>query len=63
MKQLRFLLLLLPLLFITVIATAQKKEITGRVTDQATGLPLAGVSVVAGKDRVGRQILWVPAGA
>ncbi len=53
MKQVRFLLLLLPMLFITVIATAQKKEITGKVTDQATGLPLAGVSVVAGKERVG----------
>lgn len=53
MKQVRFLLLLLPMLFITVIASSQKKEITGKVTDQATGLPLGGVSVIAGKERVG----------
>ena len=53
MKQVRFLLLLLPMLLVTVIATAQKKEIAGRVTDQATGLPLGGVSVIAGKERVG----------
>ena len=53
MKQVRFLLLLLPLLLVTGIASAQKKEITGKVTDQATGLPLAGVSVIAGKERVG----------
>jgi len=53
MKQIQFLLLLLPLLLVAGMASAQKREITGKVTDQATGLPLAGVSVVAGKEKVG----------
>ena len=51
MKQFRFLLLMLPLLLLAGLASAQKKEITGKVIDLATGLPLNGVSVVAGKDR------------
>jgi len=53
MKQLRFLLLMLPLLLLAGLASAQKKEITGKVIDQATGLPLSGVSVILGKDKVG----------
>ena len=53
MKQLRFLLMMLPILLVAGIASAQKKEITGKVTDQATGLPLSGVSVIAGKEKVG----------
>jgi TonB-dependent starch-binding outer membrane protein SusC len=53
MKQVKLLLLLLPLLLVVVMASAQKKEITGKVTDQTTGLPLNGVSIVAGKEKVG----------
>jgi len=53
MKKIRFLMMVLPLLLIAGMAYAQKKEITGRVVDQATGLPLAGVSVTAGKDKKG----------
>lgn len=53
MKQIRFLLLLLPLLLLNVLVLAQKRELTGKVTDQVTGLPLSGVSVMAGKEKVG----------
>jgi TonB-linked SusC/RagA family outer membrane protein len=53
MKQLRFLLFMLPLLLLAGLASAQKKEIKGKVVDQATGLPLNGVSVIAGKDKAG----------
>lgn len=53
MKQFKFLLFMLPLLLLAGIACAQKKEITGKVVDQATGMPLSGVSVVAGKDKAG----------
>jgi TonB-linked SusC/RagA family outer membrane protein len=53
MKQLRFLLMMLPFLFITGIASAQKREISGKVTDQVTGEPLAGVSIISGKEKGG----------
>ena len=53
MKQFRFLLLMLPFLLLAGFASAQKKEITGKVIDLATGNPLSGVSIVAGKDKVG----------
>lgn len=53
MKQLRFLQMMLPLLLLTGIAFAQKKGITGKVIDQATGLPLNGVSIIAGKEKAG----------
>ncbi|NBX11469.1 MAG: SusC/RagA family TonB-linked outer membrane protein, partial [Chitinophagaceae bacterium] len=50
--QLR-LLALLPLFLFAGIASAQKKEISGKVTDQSTGLPIAGVSIVAPKEKGG----------
>jgi TonB-linked SusC/RagA family outer membrane protein len=53
MKTLKHLLAFLPLLFFVGIASAQKKSISGKVTDQATGLPLAGVSIVAPKEKGG----------
>lgn len=53
MKQFKFLLLMLPLLFLAGLAFAQKKEITGKVIDLATGNPLSGVSIIAGKDKIG----------
>ena len=53
MKQLRCLLLMLPLLLIAGLTFAQKKEITGKVIDQSTGLPLSGVSIIAGKEKGG----------
>lgn len=53
MKQLKFLLMMLPLLLITGFASAQKKEITGKVVDQTTGIALSGVSIIAGKEKVG----------
>lgn len=46
MKQFKFLLLMLPLLFLAGLAFAQKKEITGKVIDQATGEPISGVSIL-----------------
>lgn len=53
MKQLRCLLLMLPLMMIAGIASAQKKQITGKVTDNASGLPLSGVSILADKGKGG----------
>jgi TonB-dependent starch-binding outer membrane protein SusC len=47
MKQLQFLLLMLPLLLLSSYVFAQNKEITGKVIDQSTGKPLSGVSVLA----------------
>lgn len=47
------LLLHLPLLCIWGIASAQKSEISGTVKDQTSGLPLAGVSIVVGKEKGG----------
>jgi TonB-dependent starch-binding outer membrane protein SusC len=53
MKQIKYLLLMLPLLLIAGMVHAQKKEISGKVTDFATGEPLNGVSIVAGKSKTG----------
>ena len=53
MKQFRFLLLMLPFILLAGFASAQKKEITGKVIELATGNPLSGVSIVAGKDKIG----------
>jgi TonB-dependent starch-binding outer membrane protein SusC len=52
MKQVRFLLMLL-LIFSAQAALAQKKTITGKVTDNANNDPLSGVSIVAGKTTEG----------
>ncbi len=48
MKKLRCLLLMLPLIFSVVLVNAQKKVITGKVTDQSTGeaLPDANIRTV-----------------
>jgi TonB-linked SusC/RagA family outer membrane protein len=53
MKQMRFLLLILPLLLLTGIVDAQKKSITGLVTDKKTGAPLDGANVVVEKTKNG----------
>ena len=53
MKQLKRLLLLLPLLTLAAFAFSQNKEITGKVIDLATGQPLEGVSVLSDNKKVG----------
>jgi TonB-dependent starch-binding outer membrane protein SusC len=53
MKQFRYLLLMFALILTATLVQAQKREITGKVTDSATGEPLNGVSVVAGKSKSG----------
>jgi TonB-linked SusC/RagA family outer membrane protein len=53
MKQLRCLLLLLPLILITGLLSAQKKVITGKVIDAKTGEPLGGASVLLEKSKSG----------
>ncbi len=53
MKQLRCLLLVLPILLIAGIATAQKKTITGKIIDQSTGEPLVGANVLVEKTKGG----------
>ncbi|TMI61499.1 MAG: TonB-dependent receptor [Bacteroidetes bacterium] len=53
MKQIRCLLLLLPMLILITSAFAQNKEITGKVIDQSTGLPLNGVSILSDNNKVG----------
>ena len=53
MTHLQRLLLFLPLLLIAGVVSAQSKVITGKVTDQATGLPLSGASIISGKDKGG----------
>lgn len=47
MKSIKLLATIIPLFFITVLVQAQKKEIKGKITDQATGLPLSGASVLS----------------
>lgn len=46
MKSIKLLATIIPLFFITVLVQAQNKEIKGKITDQATGLPLSGASVL-----------------
>jgi TonB-linked SusC/RagA family outer membrane protein len=43
---------MLPLMMMVGTASAQKKDITGKVIDQSTGMPMAGVSVVTDKKKV-----------
>jgi TonB-dependent starch-binding outer membrane protein SusC len=53
MKLLKTFLLILPLLLLASIAFSQKKEISGKVIDQATGQPLEGVSILTDNKKVG----------
>jgi TonB-linked SusC/RagA family outer membrane protein len=53
MKQFRLLLVMLPLFFVAGIASAQKKEITGKVIDQSTGQGIGGVSVLKNNNKGG----------
>ncbi|NCW12673.1 MAG: TonB-dependent receptor [Chitinophagia bacterium] len=46
MKSIRLLFTMIPMLCLSFMAQAQKIEITGKVTDQATGLPLVGASII-----------------
>ena len=46
MKSIRLLFTIIPMLCISIFVHAQKKDITGKVTDQSTGLPLNGASIV-----------------
>jgi len=46
MKNLRLLLFMMPLLLCTLLVSAQKTSITGKVVDKSTGAPLEGVSII-----------------
>ena len=46
MKSIRLLFTMIPMLCLSFMAQAQKIEITGKVTDQATGQPLVGASII-----------------
>jgi len=46
MKNLRLLLFMMPLLLCTILVSAQKTSITGKVVDKSTGAPLEGVSII-----------------
>ena len=46
MKSFRLLFTMIPMLCLTLFAHAQKRELTGKVTDQSTGLPLTGASIL-----------------
>ena len=46
MKSIRLLFTIIPMLCMSIFVHAQKKDITGKVTDQSTGLPLNGASIV-----------------
>ncbi|MDI9364110.1 MAG: TonB-dependent receptor [Flavobacterium sp.] len=52
MKDLRR-LLLLPFILTTALVSAQKKVITGKVIDKATGQPLSGATVLVDKAKTG----------
>lgn len=45
MKNLRSLLLFMPMLLLVLHVSAQKKSVTGKVVDQSTGKPLGGASI------------------
>lgn len=49
----KMLCLLLPVLFFGITVVAQKKTITGKVTNQLTGEPLQGVSILVDKQKGG----------
>src|SRR5687767_2016517 len=53
MKHVRSLLIMLPLIACCGLAFAQKKVITGRLTDQSTGDPLAGVTIMPDNSKSG----------
>lgn len=55
MKQLRCLLLMISLILLSGVVFAQKKTITGKVTDKQTGEPLKGVSILEPKKKTGTQ--------
>ena len=46
MKSIRLLFTMIPMLCLSFMAQAQKIELTGKVTDQATGQPLVGASII-----------------
>src|SRR5262245_54700242 len=52
MKKLS-LLLMLPLILLAGTATAQKRTVTGKVTDKKNGTPMSGVSVLVDKKKGG----------
>lgn len=53
MKNLRLLLLLMPLLLSTILVSAQKTTITGKVVDKSTGAPLEGVTILIQNSKKG----------
>ncbi|MBC7722533.1 MAG: SusC/RagA family TonB-linked outer membrane protein, partial [Pedobacter sp.] len=53
MKHLRCLLLMLPLILICGLASAQKRIITGKVIDEKTGEPLVGANILIDKAKGG----------
>ena len=53
MKQLRTVLLLLPVLLLAGLVHAQKKEVTGKVIDEGTGKPIGGANVLINKKKEG----------
>lgn len=53
MKQLRCLLLMLPLILLAGLASAQKKVVTGKVIDKTGNYALLGVNVLADKQKGG----------
>jgi TonB-linked SusC/RagA family outer membrane protein len=53
MKNLRLLLFMMPLLLSTLLVSAQKTSITGKVVDKATGAPLEGVSITIPNSKKG----------
>ncbi len=53
MKKQRLLLMLVPLLLMAALVSAQKRTITGKVLDATNGTPLAGVSILANKGTAG----------
>jgi TonB-linked SusC/RagA family outer membrane protein len=53
MKKQRLLLMLVPLLLMAALVSAQKRTITGKVLDASNGTPLAGVSILANKGTAG----------
>lgn len=55
MKLIRCLLLLITVLLLSGVVSAQKKVITGKITDKQTGEPLMGVSVIDTKNKVGTE--------
>jgi TonB-linked SusC/RagA family outer membrane protein len=53
MKNLRLLLLILPLLLSTLLVSAQKTSLIGKVVDKSTGAPLEGVTILIQNSKKG----------